>query len=247
MIRQVASVGLANLKALPQRWGASLVVVIGMAGVVGVMVALLAMAEGFRQTFREAGRADRAIIMASEQDNGMTSAITREQLPLVLDLPGFRRDADGRPLAVAQKFMTSELTERGTGTLVGGVLRGASEKIWKVFPELKIVEGRAFTPGRREAVVGRAAQREFEGLELGAEVELANGAWSIVGIFEAPGTVYESQMLGDVEMVFAGYSITGQYSSVVGVLESDAALETMRAAIKGNPQLSHVAVRETDY
>lgn len=247
MIRQVAGVSLASLKALPQRWGASLVVVAGMAGVVGVMVALLAMAEGFRETFRQAGRADRAIVVRSEQDNGMASSIAREQLPMVLDLPGFRRDADGRPLAVAQKFMTSELAERGTGVLVGAVLRGVSDKAWRVFPEFKVVEGRAFTPGKREVVVGRAAQREFEGLALGEEVALANGRWTVVGVFEAPGTVYESEMLGDVEMVFQGYSITGQYSSVIGVLESEAALGTVAAAVNANPRLSHVVVRETDH
>jgi putative ABC transport system permease protein len=247
MIRQIAGVALTNLKALPQRAGASLVVVVGMAGVVGVMVALLAMAEGFQQTFRQAGRADRAIVLRNEQDNGMASAIEREQLPLVLDLPGFKRGADGRPLAVAQKFMTSELAQRGTGTLVGAVLRGVSDQVWQVFPELRIVEGRAFTPGKREAVVGRGALREFEGLALGSEVELANGRWTLVGVFEAPGTLYDGEMIGDVEMVFAGYSITGQYSSVIGVLESQDALATVAAAIKGNPRLSHVVLRETDY
>jgi putative ABC transport system permease protein len=247
MIRQVAGIALTNLKALPQRWGASLVVVAGMAGVVGVMVALLAMADGFRQTFQQAGRADRAIVLRSEQDNGMASAIEREQLPVVLDLPGFKRDRDGRPLIVAQKFMTSELAERDTGALVGAVLRGVSDKVWQVFPELKLVEGRAFTPGKREAVAGRGALAEYEGLALGAEVELANGRWTIVGVYEAPGTVYDGEMIGDVEMVFAGYSITGQYSSAIGVLESEGALATVAHAIKGNPRLSHVVLRETDY
>ena len=247
MIRQIAGVAATNLKALPQRWGASLVVVVGMAGVVGVMIALLAMADGFQQTFRQAGRADRAIVLRSEQDTGQASAITREQLPLVLDLPGFKRDADGRPLVVAQKFMTSELVERGTGTLVGAMLRGVNDKVWQVFPEIRIVEGRAFSPGKREAIVGRKAQFEYEGLDLGAEVELANGKWTIVGVFEAPGTLYEGEMVGDVEMVFAGYSITGQYSSAIGVLEAEDALATVAGAIRQNPQLSLVALRESDF
>jgi putative ABC transport system permease protein len=242
-----AAVALANLRALPQRWGASLVVVLGMAGVVGVMITLLAMADGFRETFRSAGRPDRAILMASEQDTGMASAITREQLPLVLDLPGFRRGADGKPLIVAQKFMTSELTERGTGTLVGAVLRGVNDQFWNVFTEIRLVEGRAFTAGKREAIVGRAAQRTFEGLELGAEVPLANGTWTIVGVFEAPGMLYESEMIGDVEMVFPGYSVTGQYSSAIGVLESEASLQAVKDAIKQSPRLSQAALRETDY
>lgn len=247
MMTLVARVAGMSLRALPQRWGAALVVVLGMAGVVGVMVALLAMAEGFQQTFREAGSPRRAIILRTGEDNGMASAITREQLPVILDLPGFARDEAGKPLAVAQKFMTSELAERGSGTLVGAVLRGVNGPVWTVFPELRIVEGRAFTPGLREAVVGRAAQATFEGLELGARVELANGHWTIVGVFEAPGTVYESEMLGDAEVVFQNYSITGQYSSVVGVLETPESLPALADAISQNPRLSHQARRETDY
>lgn len=247
MLAQIAQVTATNLRAVPARWGASLVVVLGMAGVVAVMVALLAMAEGFEQTFRDAGSPDRVIIMRGGDDNGMASALTREQLPLVTDLPGFARDADGAPLVVAQKFMISELPTRKAGDAVGVVLRGVSPQVWKVWPEIRIVEGRAFTAGRRELVAGRAAQQEFQGLALGAEVEMANGLWTVVGIFEAPGTTYESELIGDVEMVFAGYSITGQYSSVIGVLASPDAYQGLSDAVTTNPRLSHVVKRETDY
>ena len=247
MITQTARVAATNLRALPQRWGASLVVVLGMAGVVGVMIALLAMAEGFEHTFQEAGSPGRVIVLRSGEDNGMASALTREQLPIVFDLPGFARDAEGKPLAVAQKFMTSELPERGSGQGVGVVLRGVSTQVWKVWPEIRIVEGRAFQPGLREIVVGRSAQREITGLDVGAQVELVNGLWTVVGVFEAPGTLYESELLGDVEMVFAGYSRTGQYSSVIGVLESPGAFAALSEAVTTNPRLEHVAKRETDY
>lgn len=247
MLGQIVQVTAANLRAVPARWGASLVVVLGMAGVVAVMVALLAMAEGFAQTFRDAGNPNRVIVMRGGDDNGMSSALTREQLPLVTDLPGFARDEAGAPLVVAQKFMISELPTRKTGDPVGVVLRGVSPQVWKVWPEIRIVEGRAYTTGRRELVAGRAAQQEFRGLELGSEVELANGMWTVVGLFEAPGTVYESELIGDVEMVFAGYSITGQYSSVIGVLASPEAYQGLSDAVTTNPRLSHVVKRETDY
>lgn len=247
MITLVARIAATNLRALPERWGASLVVVLGMAGVVGVMVALLAMAHGFQQTFRDAGSADRVIVLRSAEDSGMASALTREQLPLVMDLPGLARDAEGRPLAVAQKFMTSELPDRKTGQGIGVPLRGVSAQVWRVWPEIRIVEGRAFQAGLREVVVGRAVQREVRGVELGAEVELTNGSWTVVGVFEAPGTVYESELLGDVEMVFPGFSLTGQYSSVVGVLASPESFQAFSDAVTSNPRLSNVVKRETDY
>lgn len=238
---------LANLRALPQRWGASLVVVLGMTGVVAVMVALLAMGEGFRQTFSNAGSPKRVIVVKTAEDGGTTSALTREQVSIVFDLPGFAKDEDGKPVAVGQKFMTSELRERGTGHGVGVVLRGVSEKGWRLWPEVRIVEGRAFMPGRREAVIGRAAQNEFAGTGVGETVELANGPWTIVGVFEAPGTLFESELWGDVEMVFPGYSITGQFSSVVGELESPAALQRLRDALTTNPQLAHVVKTEAEH
>jgi putative ABC transport system permease protein len=247
VLKQIAGVTGTNLRSLPARWGASLVVIVGIAGVVGVMVSILAMAEGFRTVFTQAGRPDRVIVMRGGDDNGMSSALTREQLPTVLSAPGFRRGADGKPLASPQKFMTSQIIERKTGEEVNVLLRGVGGPAAEVWPEIRVVEGRWFSAGKRELIAGRSAQATFEGLSVGNSVEMSNGPWTVVGIFEAPGTVYESELWGDVEMVFAGYSITGQFSSVIGLLESDAAYQTLSDAITTNPTLSHVVKREPEY
>jgi len=247
VLSQIAAVAGTSLRSLPARWGASLVVVVGIAGVVGVMVSILAMADGFRTVFTQAGRADRVIVMRGGDDNGMSSALTRDQLPTVLSAPGFARGADGKPLASPTKFMTSALIDRKTGDEVNVLLRGVGGPARQVWPEIRVVEGRWFSPGKRELIAGRAAQRTFAGLELGRDVEMSNGPWTVVGVFEAPGTVYESELWGDVEMVFAGYSITGQFSSVVGLLESDAAYTALSDAITTNPTLSHVVKREPEY
>lgn len=247
MIRQIAAVTAMSLRALPQRWGASLVVVISMAGVVSVMVAILAMAQGFERIFSEAGRPDRVIVLANNEPTGMISAIARAQVPVILTAPGFARDADGKPLATALKFMTSVLPDRKTGGESNVSLRGVGEKAWKIWPEVKIVEGRPFTHGKRELIAGRAAQGQFRGLEVGKEVQMMNGAWTVVGVFEANGSVLESELWGDAEMVMAGYSITGLFSSVTGLLESDAALTTLKDFITTNPGLNHTVKREPEY
>jgi putative ABC transport system permease protein len=124
MLKQIIGVTATNLRSIPARWGASLVVVIGIAGVVCVMVSILAMAQGFEQVFTKAGRADRVIVMRGGDDNGMSSAISRDQLPLVLGAPGFARGADGKPLASPQKFMTSVLLDRKSGEEANVLLRG---------------------------------------------------------------------------------------------------------------------------
>jgi putative ABC transport system permease protein len=247
MLRQTLSVASNNLRMLPARWGASLVVVVGMTGVVSVMVAILAMAHGFQQTLGRAARADRVIVMGAGEDNGMLTAVTREQVPIVLDAPGFARDGDGRPLASAQKFMTSTLRERKGGAQAYLTLRGVGEKAFKVWPEVKIVEGRAFTPGKRELIAGRGARWQFQGVEIGQDVEMINGPWWVVGVFEAGGSVLESELWGDAEMVFPGYSMTGHFSSVTGLLESDAAFQPLAEWIGTNPKLGQAVRREADY
>jgi putative ABC transport system permease protein len=247
MLKQIAAVATTNLRSIPARWGASAVVVIGIAGVVGVTVSILAMAKGFEEVFASAGRADRAVVMRGGDDNGMSSAISRDQLPLVLGSPGFKRGADGKPLASPQKFMTSVLTERKSGEESNVLLRGVGAAAQQVWPEIKLVEGRWFTSGRRELIVGRVAQQQYVGLEVGQQAQMTNGPWTVVGVFEAPGTVYESELWGDAEMVFAGFSITGQFSSVVGIVELPEGLKTLGDAITTNPRLSHIVKSEPEF
>lgn len=247
MLRQIASIAAQNLGALPSRWAASLVLVLSMAGVAGVMIAILAMAQGFQQTLAQAGRADRVIIMNAGEDNGVSSAISREQLPVVLSAPGIARDGEGKPLASAQKFMGSLQRERISGADTTVTLRGVGAQGFKVWPEVKIVEGRAFEAGKRELIAGRGARGQFENLELGREVKMANGPWTVVGFFEAGGSLYESELWGDAEMVMAGYSITGMFSNVTAVLESETAFTTLNDFITSNPGLKHQVKRETDF
>jgi putative ABC transport system permease protein len=246
-MHSIIGISAMSLSALPQRWGASLVVVIGMAGVVAVMISVLAMAQGLERTFANAGRADRVIVLRADDNSGMSSAITREQVPTVLAAPGFARDRDGKPLATVQKFMTSVLPDRKTGAESNILLRGVGDKAWSVWPEVRIIEGRRFAYGKRELIVGRAAQEQFRGLDVGADVEMVNGPWTVVGVFATGGSVLESELWGDAEMVMAGYSISGQFSSVVGLLESDAAFQTLKAALTGTPTLNHTIKRETEF
>lgn len=247
VLTQASRISAISLGALPSRWGTTLVVVASMAGVAGVLIAILAMAQGFQQTLRSAGRPDRVIILKSGEDNGMASAVTREQRPLIVDAPGIARDAEGKPVASSQKFMTAALRERRTGAETNITLRGVTGQAFKVWPEIRVVEGRLFTPGRRELIAGRGARGLFADVEIGHEVEMINGPWTVVGVFEAGGAVYESELWGDAEMVFPGFSLTGHFSNVTAVLESDAAFDTLSRFISTNPQLQHQVKRETDY
>ncbi len=235
-----------NLRSLPARWGVAAVVVACMAGVSGVMVAMLAMAEGFQKTYASSGRADRVVVIGSGENFEGSSNISRDQAAVLLTAPGLRRLADGAPAASLERYAVSGLPMKKGGADGNVVVRGVGPQALAVRPEVRLVAGRMFTPGLREVVVGRGAQEQFVGLEPGATVTLADTAWTVVGVLEAGGGAVESEAWGDVEVVMAAFNLTA-YSSMVAALETPAAYEACRDFIAGNPVLKHTALRESEY
>jgi putative ABC transport system permease protein len=241
IVRLIAITGM-NLKSLPARWGTAIVVVVCLTGVTGVLVSLLGMAQGFEKAFGSAGRQDRVVILSTGQNTDIDSSISREQAPLLLSLPGFARDADGKPLAMLERFTLSDLPAR-TGADETLIVRGVGANVLRVRPEVHLIEGRMFTPGLREIDVGRAAAGRFKGLAVGRDVQLSGVTWKVVGMFEEGGSAHESEAWADVEAVMTAYN-QDAYSALVGILASDPAFQTLKDAITANPKLSHTPLRE---
>src|SRR6476659_1963501 len=189
-----------GIAGLPQRWGASSVIVIGIAGVVGVLVAMLAMGEGFKATLDNTGGEDTAIVLRGGSQAETNSVITRDQLPLISALPGIARDADGKPLASPELSQVVNLPSKADGTDTNVQFRGVGPSAWALRPQLKIVEGRKFGPGLREMVVGRGAQKQFRGLDVGRQLKLANQMWTVVGVFAANDS-HDSELWADVDVL----------------------------------------------
>ncbi|MGH8441955.1 MAG: ABC transporter permease [Nevskiaceae bacterium] len=246
MIARILAITALNLRSLPARWGAAAVVVACMTGVSGVMVAMLAMAEGFQKTYASSGRADRVVVIGSGENFEGSSSIARDQAAVLLGAPGLRRLPDGVPMASLERYAVSGLPMKKGGADGNIVVRGVGPQAQAVRPEVRLVAGRWFTPGLREVVVGRGARDQFVGLEVGATVTLADTTWTVTGVVESGGSAVESEAWGDVEVVMAAFSLTA-YSSMVGALESPEAYAACRDFIAGNPVLKHVALRETDY
>ncbi|MGN6513460.1 MAG: ABC transporter permease, partial [Lysobacteraceae bacterium] len=173
LARAATAIGIAGL---PQRLGASSVVVCGIAGVVGVLVAMLAMGQGFKATLDRTGGSDTAIILRGGSQAETNSVITRDQVPLIGGLDGIARDAAGHALVSAELSQVVNLPSMADGTDTNVQFRGVGPQAWALRPKLRLVEGRKFTPGLREIVVGRGAQRQFRGLEVGHQLKLANQA-----------------------------------------------------------------------
>ena len=245
---QVVAVTALNLRTVPQRVGPSLVVVIGIAGVVGVLVSVLAMSEGFRHTLASTGRPDRVVLLRQGSDSELSSSVTRDQATLLATLPGIARDDTGRPLATAELMVMVDLPRRGETDPNNVPFRGVQPAAFAVREELALVEGRRFARGVREVIVGRKAARQFAGLDVGSRIAFRDRDWTVVGIFATGGDVHESEIWADAEVAMSAFRRTGFQSMTAALADaSDAGLAGLRGAIDRDPRFSITALREPEY
>jgi putative ABC transport system permease protein len=246
MFKQFLAVTAMNFQTLPQRLGASSVIVIGIAGVVAVLVSVLAMGVGFRHTLADSGRADRAIILRGGSDAELNSNLTREEIDIISNAPGIAKDAQGKALLSNELVTVANVPKMDTGTDANVTLRGVGAKLLEVRPELKIVAGRMFQPAVRELIAGIGATKQFRGLAVGSVLHLRNTDWTVTGIFTSNGDVHESELLADVDTVGSAIERNG-YSSAIGLLENAAAFGGFKDSLTTDPRLKVDVERETDY
>jgi putative ABC transport system permease protein len=243
---QILAITGINIRSIPQRWASSLVIVIGLAGVVAVFSALLAMANGFSSTLKATGRKDAVIIMRGGSDTELNSGLDREQTDLIKQLPGIRVGADGKPLASGEVIVIAELIRKDdTKNGANITVRGVDPEAFALRPELKIVAGRSFTPGLRELIVGRGVLRQFQGAELGKVLRMRGSDWTVVGEFESKDA-NDSELWTDINVARTTFVRRGS-SSVHAALDGPGGLATLKAAVAAEPRLNLDVVPEEDY
>jgi putative ABC transport system permease protein len=235
-----------TLKSIGQRLGSSTVAVIGIAGVVVVFTAVLSIAEGFRATMTGTGDPQTVIVLRSGSDTEMTSGLTGEHARIIIDAPGIEKGEDG-PHASPELFVIVGHPLKRSGTDANVPLRGVSPAALAVRPQMKIAEGRMFTQGTNEIIVGRAASRQFVGLTVGSSVRWGEGTWHVVGIFDARGGVAESEIWCDARVLQPAYRRGNSYQSVFARLESVDSLQKFKDALTTDPRLNVTVIREPDY
>lgn len=244
-LRQIREIVLMNLRSIPQRLGASFVIVIGIAGVVGVLVAMLSMSSGLTKTLTATGRADRVVILRGGSNAELSSFLDRASATLVRQDPAIARGSDGLPLASGELIIVVEVPRIGQRTGANVSLRSVEPDGFEMRPEVRIVEGRRFKPGLREIIVGRGAQMQFAGLEVGEEVRFRGSSWRIVGVFES-GDAHESELWADTETAQSAFGRTG-VSSVLVQLTSVDAFDALKQRLTTDPQLNVDVLREREY
>lgn len=245
-LSQIIAVTSVTLRSVTQRLGSSLVAIVGIAGVVIVFTAVLSIAEGFKAAMSEKGDPLRVLILRSGADTEMTSGLGGDTVRTILDAPGIRRSAEG-PVASPELFVIVGHPLQRSGTDANVPLRGVSEGVLRVRPEVKIVEGRMFATGTNEIVVGRAASRQFAGLEVGRTVRWGEGSWQVVGIFDANGSVAESELWCDARVLQPAYRRGNSYQSVLALLESPDSFQMLKDTLTADPRLQVTVMRERDY
>jgi len=247
MFKQTSAITGINLKTIPQRWALSAVIVIGLAGVVAVFTALLAMSVGFTKTLTATGRTDAAFILRGGSQSELNSGIGRDEATIIKLAPGIKKGADGQPNASAEANVIAELVRQGDTKDSGAniTVRGVEPKAFDLRPNLKIVDGRKFTPGLRELIVGRGVTHQFQGANVGDTVRMRGSDWKVVGVFES-GDAHDSEFWADFEVVASTFQRRG-YSSVTAELDGPNALATLSDALKGDPRLSVDVQTEQDY
>lgn len=234
---EAAKIGIASL---PQRWGASSVIVVGIAGVVGVLVAMLAMGAGFEATLKQTGNDSTAIILRGGSQAETNSVILRDQVPLISSLAGIAKGSDGRAAVSPELSQVVNMVTRADHTDANAQLRGVGDAAWALRPQVKIIEGQKFTPGKRELIIGQGARRQyvdqqFRDLKPGSQLELANQVWTVVGIF-ASGDSHDSELWADADTLASTYR-RQSYQSVTVKLDGKDGFKQLKAAMAADPRL----------
>ena len=224
----------------------TLLTALGMALVVYVFATVLMMSEGIRATLVATGQADNVIVLRKGAGAEINSAIARAQAAIIETLPGIATDALGRRLVSKEPVVLNNLPKRGSGKPSNVSVRGTSELGLQLRPQVRLVEGRLFRPGSSEVVAGRAVASGFQGVGLGETLRFAGREWTVVGVFDAGRSGFDSEIWGDAEQMMQAFR-RNAYSSVVFRLADLDGFDNARAALDDDPRLSLEAKREVRF
>ena len=245
-IRQVLLVTNMNLRSILERSGSSLVIIVGIAGSVAVMVSLLAMGEGLSSTISSTGEEDRVIILRDGSSSELSSGVAMTELDTVSSSPGIK-SIDGEPMIAGELFAIIDLKKKGAESTSNLPIRGVQPTSFKIRPEVEIVEGRNFTTGTAEIIVGKGANNQYEGLEIGDQIKVRDSFATVVGIFSSNGNVHESEIWADLAAAQGLFRRGASASSMILKLNSPDSFDEVGLFVESYPNLELKVQSESDF
>jgi putative ABC transport system permease protein len=236
-----------NLRSVRARWTSAIVAVLGIAGTVGVFVAMLSLAHGFKATLVSSGSEDNAIIVRAGATSELTSGVALDSVKIIQDAPGIAHGSEG-PLVTPEVIIVAPIPLISTGTDANVQVRGVSKNVLEIRRQIRMIEGRMFTPGLAEIVVGRNANKSYSGLTVDNTISLGSVRWKIVGIFDAGGSSFDSEVWADAHLLGPAYNRgENNFQSVTVRLASPDSLKQLGDALTSDPRLNVDVTREIDY
>ena len=236
-----------NFRSIRARWTSTIVAVLGIAGTVGVFVAMLSLAHGFKATLVASGSPGNALVLRAGSPSEMMGGVTLDSVKIVQDAPGIARDSSG-PLITQEVVGVIPIPLISTGTDANVQVRGVSPNVLRIRTFVKMTQGRMFEPGLSELIVGKNAVKTYAGIQLGDTISLGGGSWKVVGVFDAGGSAFDSEVWCDSKILNDVLKRPDNlFQSVTVHLTSPAAFQQFKDSIVSNPQLNLDVTREIDY
>lgn len=238
-----------NVRSLFVRKATTLATAFGIALVVFVLASSRMLAHGITRTMGRSGSESKAMVLRKGADAELSSQAEQRFVSVVLAAPGVRRDAKGLPIGAGELLVVLAIEKADNALQVSNVqLRGVGENVFELRPEARLVAGRPARPGTDEVLIGERLRGQFKGLDLGQSFEIKkNRSATVVGVFEAAGSSFESEVWADIETVRTSFGREGLVSSITVALDSAAAFDGFKAAVQGDKQLDLQVLREVTY
>jgi len=237
-----------NVRSVKVRWASTIVAILSIAGVVAVFVAVLSMAKGFQQTLVSSGSPQNAMILRGGANSEMESSLDLEQVKIIGDVAGIKRNSEGQPLLSSEVVVIAAFPLRASGTDANVQVRGVSQKALDIRNTVGLTRGRFFTPGVAELVVGKQAEKLYQGLEMGNTIRFGGTDWTVVGIMDGQGSAFDSEVWCDANVLNQAYKRPENiFQSVTVRLVSPDALSEFQDALTTDPRLTVTVKRETTY
>jgi len=241
LLNQIGAVTALNLRSIPQRAAMSIASVVAVALAITVLLFFLALSNGLRQTVEGSGAEDIAVVIREGSNAELNSVVTRDQLNILATGPGVAHQG-ARPVVSGELLVIVDGLKRSTGTKANMPFRGIGAEGVSLRRGVRITQGRMFNPGTNEIVVGAGLLREFAGFEFGKAIRLRGGTWQVVGVFEAPGTVFDSELWADIAVTQSLFNRPNVYQTMRVKLTSAAGMPAFKAWVRSDPRLNQLEV-----
>ncbi len=218
----------------------TVITMLGVALVVFVFSAVLMMANGVQKTLRSTGSDDNMIVVRKAAMSEIMSILDREAAGIIVNLPQVAGDADGRPLSSKEVVVIINLNKLGTAGISNVTVRGVEEAAFQLRPQVRIVQGRMFRWGAREVIAGAGITNRFVGAQIGEQVKFGGDLWTVVGIFDAEGSGFDSELWGDLNQIADAFKRTSLSTVTLRLKNPDEFAEVI-AAFEADNRLQYFA------